>query len=111
MSEVDDAESVLHIDAYSDFTSDHKPTVFITVGDLLGLHEVLIENVEAIAHGRQHVRTLMLDAGSKVPTVKDLVGDHPDGANMHLTLVLSPKRTLVVDSALDEKQKLFLTYV
>lgn len=86
----------------------------MALGDLLFFHGVLLEFRQVIvSHKQDPMHGLIDEAGTKVPSVKDIAGNLDTGEveQMQLTLTLSPKRAPVIEDRQDEDRQLFLVYV
>ncbi|XP_036297872.1 ras GTPase-activating-like protein IQGAP3 isoform X1 [Pipistrellus kuhlii] len=74
--QVPEPEERFAMDEYSDMVAVSKPTVYITVGELVNTHRLLLEHQDWIAPDhRDPLHELLEDLG-ELPTVPDLVGEN-----------------------------------
>ncbi|XP_039224578.1 ras GTPase-activating-like protein IQGAP3 isoform X1 [Crotalus tigris] len=101
---VSEPEERFNMDKYSELVAIAKPVVYITVGELVNTHKLLLEHQHSLAPGPQDVLHKLLQDLGEVPTVASLTGHSlGQGANgtwedalsrlsrMELSLVLSSK--------------------
>ncbi|KAM9688363.1 ras GTPase-activating-like protein IQGAP3 [Trichechus inunguis] len=84
--QVPEPEERFAVDEYSDMVAVAKPVVYITVGELVNTHRLLLEHQDWIAPDhRDPLHELLEDVG-ELPTVLDLIGENiaADG-NMDLS--------------------------
>ncbi|XP_007441316.2 ras GTPase-activating-like protein IQGAP3 isoform X1 [Python bivittatus] len=102
---VPEPEERFNVDEYSEMVAITKPVVYITVGELVNTHKLLLEHQRALAPDPQDVLHKLLQDLGEVPTVPSLIGHSlGQGANgnweqalsqlsrMELSLTLSGKR-------------------
>ncbi|CAK6439514.1 unnamed protein product [Pipistrellus nathusii] len=74
--QVPEPEERFAMDEYSDTVAVSKPTVYITVGELVNTHRLLLEHQDWIAPDhRDPLHELLEDLG-ELPTVPDLIGEN-----------------------------------
>lgn len=85
------------MDEYSDMVAVAKPVVYITVGELVNTHRLLLEHQDWIAPDhRDPLHELLEDLG-ELPTVSDLIGEniaadgHTDLSDLEVSLTLTNK--------------------
>ncbi|XP_053331324.1 ras GTPase-activating-like protein IQGAP3 [Spea bombifrons] len=72
---VPEPEDRFNIDEYSEMVNTIKPVIYITVGELIDTHKLLLEHQEAIAPDpKDPIHELLEDIGA-VPTVQSLIGE------------------------------------
>ncbi|XP_026573433.1 ras GTPase-activating-like protein IQGAP3 [Pseudonaja textilis] len=107
---VPEPEERFNVDKYSELVAITKPVVYITVGELVETHKLLLEHQHSLAPDPEDVLHKLLQDLGEVPTVASLIGHGPgQGANgpwedalpqlsrteLSLTLSGSTKRMLV----------------
>lgn len=95
--QVPEPEERFAMDEYSDMVAVAKPVVYITVGELINTHRLLLEHQNWIAPNPQdHLHQLLKDLG-KLPTISDLIGEsiatdeHLDPSKLEVSLTLINK--------------------
>ncbi|XP_010642100.1 ras GTPase-activating-like protein IQGAP3 [Fukomys damarensis] len=95
--QVPEPEERFMMDEYSDTVALAKPVVYITVGELIDTHRLLLEHQDWIApHHQDPLHQLLADLG-ELPTVSDLVGEntaaggHLDLSKLEVSLTLVSK--------------------
>ncbi|XP_072283826.1 ras GTPase-activating-like protein IQGAP3 [Pyxicephalus adspersus] len=80
---VPEPEDRFNIDEYSEMVSTMKPVIYITVGELIDTHKLLLEHEDAIAPDhKDSIHELLEDLG-ELPTVQSLIGEST--SNLHDT--------------------------
>ncbi|KAM5129461.1 ras GTPase-activating-like protein IQGAP3 [Mantella aurantiaca] len=78
---VPEPEDRFNIDEYSEMVSTMKPVIYITVGELIDTHKLLLEHQDAIAPDHKDpIHELLEDLG-ELPTVQSLIGEST--SNLH----------------------------
>uniref|UniRef100_A0A8C4MVG6 IQ motif containing GTPase activating protein 3 n=1 Tax=Equus asinus asinus TaxID=83772 RepID=A0A8C4MVG6_EQUAS len=91
--QVPEPEERFSVDEYSDMVAVAKPMVYITVGELINTHRLLLEHQDWIAPDhRDPLHELLEDLG-ELPTVPDLIGAcHPSQlGKLEVSLTLTNK--------------------
>ncbi|XP_062048487.1 ras GTPase-activating-like protein IQGAP3 isoform X6 [Lepus europaeus] len=95
--QVPEPEERFAMDEYSDMVAVAKPMVYITVGELVNTHRLLLEHQDWIAPDhRDPLHELLEDLG-ELPTVPDLIGEniaadgHMDLSKLEVSLTLTNK--------------------
>ncbi|XP_051714502.2 ras GTPase-activating-like protein IQGAP3 isoform X3 [Oryctolagus cuniculus] len=95
--QVPEPEERFAMDEYSDMVAVAKPVVYITVGELVNTHRLLLEHQDWIAPDhRDPLHELLEDLG-ELPTVPDLIGEniaadgHMDLSKLEMSLSLTNK--------------------
>ena len=104
---VEDPEVVFSIDKYSDISRITKPVIFISVGEIVEMHRLLIEHASIIAPSPQDpLHELLADLGEVWP-VEALLGEQSTDENKgrlaktEITMTLSSKHDVVDDADTD----------
>ncbi|XP_075186392.1 ras GTPase-activating-like protein IQGAP3 [Anomaloglossus baeobatrachus] len=72
---VPEPEERFSVDEYSEMVNTIKPVIYITVGELIDTHQLLLEHQDAIAPDhRDPIHELLEDLG-ELPTVQSLIGE------------------------------------
>ncbi|KAG8449946.1 hypothetical protein GDO86_016578 [Hymenochirus boettgeri] len=72
---VPEPEERFNIDEYSEMVNTNKPVIYITVGELVDTHKLLVEHQDFIAPDQKDpIHELLEDIG-EVPTVQSLIGE------------------------------------
>lgn len=78
---VPEPEDRFNIDEYSEMVSTMKPVIYITVGELIDTHKLLLEHQDSIAPDHKDpIHELLEDLG-ELPTVQSLIGEST--SNLH----------------------------
>uniref|UniRef100_UPI00358EC297 ras GTPase-activating-like protein IQGAP1 n=1 Tax=Myxine glutinosa TaxID=7769 RepID=UPI00358EC297 len=75
--DVPEMEEKFTIDEYSDIITLSKPIVFISIGEIINTHSLLLEHQEAIAPDHNDPLIELLEDLGDVPSLQTLVGDVP----------------------------------
>ncbi|XP_021105110.1 ras GTPase-activating-like protein IQGAP3 isoform X2 [Heterocephalus glaber] len=95
--QVPEPEERFAVDEYSDTVAVAKPMVYITVGELINTHRLLLEHQDWIAPYHQDPLHQLLEDLGELPTVSDLIGEstaadrHPDLSKLEVSLTLISK--------------------
>lgn len=113
---VPEPEERFAIDEYSDMVAVAKPMVYITVGELIGTHRLLLEHQDQLAPGHQDPLHQLLEDLGEPPTISDLIGDniatdgHVDLSRLEVSLTLTNKfEGLETDADHNSNQSLLLS--
>ncbi|XP_069583941.1 ras GTPase-activating-like protein IQGAP3 isoform X2 [Ranitomeya imitator] len=72
---VPEPEERFNVDEYSEMVNTIKPVIYITVGELIDTHQLLLEHQDAIAPDHKDpIHELLEDLG-ELPTVQSLIGE------------------------------------
>ncbi|XP_077181510.1 ras GTPase-activating-like protein IQGAP3 [Paroedura picta] len=101
---VPEPEDRFHVDKYSDMVMITKPVVYITVGELINTHKLLLEHQQFVAPDpKDPLRELLEDLG-ELPTVQSLIGESVgNGADGHSEQALSQLAKTEVSLTLTNK--------
>ncbi|KAL1778167.1 ras GTPase-activating IQGAP3 isoform X1 [Sigmodon hispidus] len=95
--QVPEPEERFVIDEYSDMVAVAKPVVYITVGELISTHRLLLEHQDQLAPDHQDPLHQLLEDLGEPPTISDLIGENmaTDGqvdlSRLEVSLTLSSK--------------------
>ncbi|XP_006895969.1 PREDICTED: ras GTPase-activating-like protein IQGAP3 [Elephantulus edwardii] len=95
--QVPEPEERFAIDEYSDMVAVTKPVVYITVGELVNTHRLLLEHQDWIAPDHHDPLHELLEDLGELPTVPDLIGENMaidanmDLSNFEVSLTLTNK--------------------
>ncbi|XP_005411739.1 PREDICTED: ras GTPase-activating-like protein IQGAP3 isoform X1 [Chinchilla lanigera] len=95
--QVPEPEERFAMDEYSDMVAVAKPVVYITVGELINTHRLLLEHQDWIAPDPQDPLHQLLEDLGELPTISDLLGEsiaadgHPDLSKLEVSLTLVNK--------------------
>ncbi|KAM5256188.1 ras GTPase-activating-like protein IQGAP3 [Ctenodactylus gundi] len=95
--QVPEPEERFAMDEYSDMVAVAKPVVYITVGELINTHKLLLEHQDWIAPNDQDPLHQLLEGLGELPTISDLIGENiaTDGqvdlSNLEVSLTLTSK--------------------
>ncbi|XP_031230195.1 ras GTPase-activating-like protein IQGAP3 [Mastomys coucha] len=113
---VPEPEERFAIDEYSDMVAVAKPMVYITVGELISTHRLLLEHQDQLAPGHQDPLHQLLEDLGEPPTITDLIGDNiategnVDLNRLEVSLTLTNKfEGLETDADLNSNQSLLLS--
>ncbi|KAM9293920.1 LOW QUALITY PROTEIN: ras GTPase-activating-like protein IQGAP3 [Gastrophryne carolinensis] len=74
-------EDRFNIDEYSEMVSTMKPVIYITVGELIDTHKLLLEHQDTIAPEHKDPLHELLEDVGELPTVQSLIGEST--SNLH----------------------------
>ncbi|CAJ1050052.1 ras GTPase-activating-like protein IQGAP1 [Xyrichtys novacula] len=75
--DVPSLEDKFNVDQYSDLVTVTKPVIYISIGEIINTHTLLLDHQDAIApEHNDPVHELLEDLG-EVPTVESLIGENP----------------------------------
>ncbi|XP_048213464.1 ras GTPase-activating-like protein IQGAP3 isoform X2 [Perognathus longimembris pacificus] len=95
--QVPEPEERFAMDEYSDMVAVAKPIVYITVGELVSTHKLLLEHQDWIAPDHRDPLHQLLEDLGELPTVPDLIGEniaadgHMDLSKLEVSLTLTNK--------------------
>ncbi|XP_042538216.1 ras GTPase-activating-like protein IQGAP3 [Dipodomys spectabilis] len=95
--QVPEPEERFAMDEYSDMVAVAKPMVYITVGELVSTHKLLLEHQDWIAPDHRDPLHQLLEDLGELPTVPDLIGEniatdgHMDLSKLEVSLTLTNK--------------------
>uniref|UniRef100_A0A8C5RSE3 IQ motif containing GTPase activating protein 3 n=1 Tax=Laticauda laticaudata TaxID=8630 RepID=A0A8C5RSE3_LATLA len=94
---VPEPEERFNVDRYSELVAITKPVVYITVGELVKTHKLLLEHQHSLAPDPQDVLHKLLQDLGEVPTIASLIGKlwAPFGRTASLPVLYCTKRMLV----------------
>uniref|UniRef100_H3CWR8 IQ motif containing GTPase activating protein 1 n=1 Tax=Tetraodon nigroviridis TaxID=99883 RepID=H3CWR8_TETNG len=75
--DVPSLEDKFNVDQYSDLVTVSKPVIYISIGEMINTHTLLLDHQDAIApEHNDPIHELLEDLG-EVPTVESLIGENP----------------------------------
>ncbi|XP_008568753.1 PREDICTED: ras GTPase-activating-like protein IQGAP3 [Galeopterus variegatus] len=95
--QVPEPEERFAMDEYSDMVAVAKPMVYITVGELVNTHKLLLEHQDWIAPNHHDPLHELLEELGELPTIPDLIGEniaadgHMDLSKLEVSLTLTNK--------------------
>ncbi|KAM5161709.1 ras GTPase-activating-like protein IQGAP3 [Callospermophilus lateralis] len=95
--QVPEPEERFAMDEYSDMVAVAKPMVYITVGELVNTHRLLLEHQDWVAPDHQDPLHQLLEDLGELPTIPDLIGEniaadgHVDLSKLEVSLTLANK--------------------
>uniref|UniRef100_A0A3B3D0L7 IQ motif containing GTPase activating protein 1 n=1 Tax=Oryzias melastigma TaxID=30732 RepID=A0A3B3D0L7_ORYME len=96
--DVPSLEDKFNVDQYSDLVTVTKPVIYISIGEIVNTHTLLLDHQDAIApEHNDPIHELLEDLG-EVPTVESLIGKGGVETNVEMdarTLLLNTKRLIV----------------
>nr|XP_021493377.1 ras GTPase-activating-like protein IQGAP3 isoform X1 [Meriones unguiculatus] len=114
--QVPEPEERFSIDEYSDMVAVAKPMVYITVGELISTHVLLLEHQDQLAPDHQDPLHQLLEDLREPPTIADLIGENmaTDGrvdlSRLEVSLTLTNKfEGLEADADHNSNQSLLLS--
>ncbi|KAE8588354.1 hypothetical protein XENTR_v10022477 [Xenopus tropicalis] len=101
---VPEPEERFNIDEYSEMVNMTKPVIYITVGELIDTHKLLVEHQDSIAPDHKDpIHELLEDIG-EVPTVQSLIGESTSNlSDVGSEQALAPLRKLEMSLTLTNK--------
>ncbi|XP_053460502.1 ras GTPase-activating-like protein IQGAP3 isoform X2 [Nycticebus coucang] len=114
--QVPEPEERFAMDEYSDMVAVAKPLVYVTVGELVNTHRLLLEHQDHIAPSHHDPLHELLEDLGELPTIPDLIGEniaidgHMDPSKLEVSLTLTNKfEGLEVDTDDTDVQSLLLS--
>ncbi|TSK20028.1 Ras GTPase-activating-like protein IQGAP1 [Bagarius yarrelli] len=75
--DVPSLEDKFNVDQYSDLITVSKPVIYISIGEIINTHTLLLDHQDAIApEHNDPIHELLEDLG-EVPTIESLIGENP----------------------------------
>uniref|UniRef100_A0A674ERD4 IQ motif containing GTPase activating protein 1 n=1 Tax=Salmo trutta TaxID=8032 RepID=A0A674ERD4_SALTR len=75
--DVPSLEDKFNVDQYSDLVTLQKPVIYISIGEVINTHTLLLDHQDAIASEHNDpIHELLEDLG-EVPTIESLIGENP----------------------------------
>ncbi|NXK98970.1 IQGA3 protein, partial [Mesembrinibis cayennensis] len=115
---VPEPEERFNVDEYSEMVAVAKPVIYITVGELINTHKLLLEHQDSIApHHGDPLHELLEDL-DELPTVQSLVGSPADSSaeqmlsqlsKMEISLTLTGKLVPAASSEESDTRSLLLS--
>ncbi|NXV48256.1 IQGA1 protein, partial [Uria aalge] len=78
-SEVPELQDKFNIDEYSDLVTLTKPVIYISIGEIINTHTLLLDHQDAIAPEHNDPIHELLDDLGEVPTIESLIGREGSG--------------------------------
>ncbi|XP_053317929.1 ras GTPase-activating-like protein IQGAP1 [Spea bombifrons] len=75
--EVPEPEDKFNVDEYSDLVTLTKPVIYISIGEIVNTHTLLLDHQDAIAPEHNDPIHELLDDLGEVPTIEALIGEGP----------------------------------
>ncbi|TRY65856.1 hypothetical protein DNTS_018018 [Danionella cerebrum] len=75
--EVPSLEEKFNVDQYSDLVTLTKPVIYISIGEMINTHTLLLDHQDAIAPDHNDPIHELLDDLGEVPTIESLIGESP----------------------------------
>ncbi|MEE6503311.1 hypothetical protein FKM82_004796 [Ascaphus truei] len=75
--EVPEPEDKFNVDEYSDLVTLNKPVIYISIGEIVNTHTLLLDHQDAIAPEHNDPIHELLDDLGDVPTIESLIGEGP----------------------------------
>ncbi|OPJ70224.1 ras GTPase-activating-like protein IQGAP1 [Patagioenas fasciata monilis] len=79
--EVPELQDKFNIDEYSDLVTLTKPVIYISIGEIINTHTLLLDHQDAIAPEHNDPIHEMLDDLGEVPTIESLIGEGSGNVN------------------------------
>eukprot|EP00079_Xenopus_tropicalis_P008851 XP_002932312.2 PREDICTED: ras GTPase-activating-like protein IQGAP1 [Xenopus tropicalis] len=78
--EVPELEDKFNVDEYSDLVTVTKPVIYISIGEIVNTHTLLLDHQDAVAPEHNDPIHELLDDLGEVPTIESLIGEGPGSA-------------------------------
>ncbi|NP_001082590.1 IQ motif containing GTPase activating protein 1 L homeolog [Xenopus laevis] len=78
--EVPELEDKFNVDEYSDLVTLTKPVIYISIGEIVNTHTLLLDHQDAVAPEHNDPIHELLDDLGEVPTLESLIGEGPGSA-------------------------------
>uniref|UniRef100_A0A673KIU3 Ras GTPase-activating-like protein IQGAP1 n=1 Tax=Sinocyclocheilus rhinocerous TaxID=307959 RepID=A0A673KIU3_9TELE len=75
--DVSSLEDKFNVDQYSDLVTLTKPVIYISIGEIINTHTLLLDHQDAIAPDHNDPIHELLDDLGEVPTIESLIGESP----------------------------------
>lgn len=79
--EVPELQDKFNIDEYSDLVTLTKPVIYISIGEIINTHTLLLDHQDAIAPEHNDPIHELLDDLGEVPTIESLIGEGSGSVN------------------------------
>ncbi|XP_060611464.2 ras GTPase-activating-like protein IQGAP1 [Anolis sagrei] len=79
--EVPELQDKFNVDEYSDLVTLTKPVIYISIGEIINTHTLLLDHQDAIAPEHNDPIHELLDDLGEVPTIESLIGEGSGGVN------------------------------
>ncbi|NXP52060.1 IQGA1 protein, partial [Heliornis fulica] len=79
--EVPESQDKFNIDEYSDLVTLTKPVIYISIGEIINTHTLLLDHQDAIAPEHNDPIHELLDDLGEVPTIESLIGEGSGNLN------------------------------
>ncbi|XP_064577988.1 ras GTPase-activating-like protein IQGAP1 [Zonotrichia leucophrys gambelii] len=79
--EVPELQDKFNIDEYSDLVTLTKPVIYISIGEIINTHTLLLDHQDAIAPEHNDPIHELLDDLGEVPTIESLIGESSGNVN------------------------------
>ncbi|NWU44841.1 IQGA1 protein, partial [Hylia prasina] len=79
--EVPELQDKFNIDEYSDLVTLTKPVIYISIGEIINTHTLLLDHQDAIAPEHNDPIHELLDDLGEVPTIESLIGESSGSVN------------------------------
>ncbi|NXU97019.1 IQGA3 protein, partial [Cettia cetti] len=111
---VSEPEERFNMDEYSEMVAVAKPVIYITVGELINTHKLLLEHQDSIAPHHSDPLHELLDDLNELPTVQSLVGSGAEQvlsqlSRTEISLTLTNKLMPVASSEESDTRSLLLS--
>uniref|UniRef100_A0A803XRK8 IQ motif containing GTPase activating protein 1 n=1 Tax=Meleagris gallopavo TaxID=9103 RepID=A0A803XRK8_MELGA len=97
--EVPELQDKFNIDEYSDLVTLTKPVIYISIGEIINTHTLLLDHQDAIAPEHNDPIHELLDDLGEVPSIESLIGDL-----FYFTIIAMQKRA-IRDAKTPDKMK------
>uniref|UniRef100_A0A8C9EQN9 IQ motif containing GTPase activating protein 1 n=1 Tax=Pavo cristatus TaxID=9049 RepID=A0A8C9EQN9_PAVCR len=91
--EVPELQDKFNIDEYSDLVTLTKPVIYISIGEIINTHTLLLDHQDAIAPEHNDPIHELLDDLGEVPSIESLIGDLSIEGLLTLTEILDTSAT------------------
>lgn len=115
--EVPELEDRFNVDEYSDLITLTKPVIYISIGEIVNTHTLLLDHQDAIAPEHNDPIHELLDDLGEVPTIESLIGEGPGAgadsnkeslAKTEVSLTLTNKFEVIGDENAEKNAKTIL---
>lgn len=115
--EVPEPQDKFNVDEYSDLITLTKPVIYISIGEILNTHTLLLDHQDAIAPEHNDPIHELLDDLGEVPTIESLLGEGPGSspdtnkeslAKTEVSLTLTNKFEVIGDENAEKDAKTIL---
>ncbi|KAM9313158.1 ras GTPase-activating-like protein IQGAP1 [Gastrophryne carolinensis] len=115
--EVPEPQDKFNVDEYSDLVTLTKPVIYISIGEIVNTHTLLLDHQDAIAPEHNDPIHELLDDLGEVPTIESLIGEGPGAgpdsgketlAKTEVSLTLTNKFEVLGDENAEKNAKTIL---